>query len=172
MPWEDFSVDPRDPAAESLRASDRDRELVLGVLAEAYADGRLNREEYDERAEVVRKTRTLGELPPAVADLVLQTPPGGDGLARASAAELDVPALRAYESTRREALSGLVVITVVLSGIWYVVTGAGFYWPIFVVLAAAANLLRVLLHKRDIIERERRRLERLRQERLEAPEDT
>ena len=172
MPWGDFSVDPRDPAAESLRASDRDRELVLGVLAEAYADGRLNREEYDERAEVVRKTRTLGELPPAVADLVLQTPPGGDGLARASAAELDVPALRAYEATRREALSGLVVITVVLSGIWYVVTGAGFYWPIFVVLAAAANLLRVLLHKRDIIERERRRLERLRQERLEAPEDT
>jgi len=52
------------------------------------------------------------------------------------------------------------------------VTGAGFYWPIFVVLAAGANLLRVLLHKRDIIERERRRLERRRQERLEAPGDT
>lgn len=172
MPWEDFSVDPRDPATESLRASDRDRELVLGVLAEAYADGRLNREEYDERAEAVRNTRTLGELPPTVADLVLQTPPRGDELARASSEQLHEHALRAYEATRREALSGLVVITVVLSGIWYVVTGAGFYWPIFVVLAAGANLLRVLLHKGDIVERERRRLERRRQERLEASGDT
>lgn len=172
MPWEDFSVDPRDPATESLRASDRDRELVLGVLAEAYADGRLNREEYDERAEAVRNTRTLGELPPTVADLVPQTPPRGDELARASSAQLHEHALRAYEATRREALSGLVVITVVLSGIWYVVTGAGFYWPIFVVLAAGANLLRVLLHKGDIVERERRRLERRRQARLEASGDT
>lgn len=172
MPWEDFSVDPRDPATESLRASDRDRELVLGVLAEAYADGRLNREEYDERAEAVRNARTLGELPPTVADLVLQTPPRGDELARASSAQLHEHALRAYEATRREALSGLVVITVVLSGIWYVVTGAGFYWPIFVVLAAGANLLRVLLHKGDIVERERRRLERRRQARLEASGDT
>ena len=97
--------------------------------------------------------------------------PRGDSLARASAAELDVPALRAYEATRREAFSGLVVITVVLSGIWYVVTGAGFYWPIFVVLAAGANLLRVL-HKRDIVEPERRHPERRRPERLEAPGDT
>lgn len=169
MPWGDFSADPRDPAAASLRASDRDRAVVLGLLAESYADGRLNREEYDERVAVVSSARTLGELPPTVADLVPQTASRGDALARASTEELHERALRAYAASRRDAFSGLLMITGVLSVIWFVVSGDGFYWPIFVVLAAGANLLRVMVHKRDIVEQEQRRLERRQSKSLEPP---
>ena len=50
VPGRDFTEDPRRPDAAALRASDRDRDVVLGVLAEGYADGRLTKEEYDERA--------------------------------------------------------------------------------------------------------------------------
>src|SRR6187397_2068017 len=44
--WASFQHDPRDPAVAPLRASDADRNLVHGVLTEAFADGRLDREEY------------------------------------------------------------------------------------------------------------------------------
>ncbi len=47
--WASFQHDPRDPAAAPLRASDADRNVVHGLLTEAFADGRLDREEYDER---------------------------------------------------------------------------------------------------------------------------
>jgi len=160
VPWRDFSADPRDPAAASLRASDRDRDIVLGVLAESYADGRLDRQEYDERVEVVSRARTLGELPSALADLVPPTPSIRDAGGWMSAEELDQRALHAYQKSRREAFSSLVVLTVVLSGIWFVLSAGHFYWPIFVVAVAAANLLRLLLHKQDVIEKERRRLAR------------
>lgn len=162
MPWGDFSADPRDATTASLRASDRDRDVVLGVLAEAYADGRLARDEYDERADRATRARTLGELPPIIADLVPQTVPRkADELAVASAEEPHERAVRAYESSRRHALSGLVVTTVTLTAIWLVLSGpGGFYWPVFVIAAGLANLLRVLLNKQDLIDEEQRRLER------------
>lgn len=170
MPWAEFSADPRDPATSSLRASDRDREVVLRVLAESYADGRLTREEYDERADVAGRTRTLGELPTLVGDLVRQAPPvPSHSLALATPEELHRQAVEAYQASRRRALSGLVSTTLVLTAVWFVLSGDGFYWPIFVVLAASANLLRVLLNRRDLIEEERRRLERKQRKRLESP---
>lgn len=46
--WGSFAHDPREPAVAPLRASDADREVIHGVLAEAFADGRLDRSEYDE----------------------------------------------------------------------------------------------------------------------------
>ena len=47
--WSGFALDPRDPAHAGLRASDADRERIQRVLADAFADGRLDREEHDER---------------------------------------------------------------------------------------------------------------------------
>lgn len=48
MPWGDFSADPRDATTAPLRASDRDRDV--------------------ERADRATRARTLGELPPIIAD--------------------------------------------------------------------------------------------------------
>ena len=72
--WASFQHDPRDPAVASLRAADADRDIVHNVLTEAFADGRLDREEYDERTAATMQARTLGQLPPLVADLERHLP--------------------------------------------------------------------------------------------------
>ena len=54
-----------------LRASDADRELVITLLGEAAADGRLTLEEHAERSERALAARTLGELTRLTADLTL-----------------------------------------------------------------------------------------------------
>ena len=68
--------EPTDPVTDALRmrASDADREKVAGVLRDAYADGRLNHAEYDERLTEVYKAATYGDLIPVMRDLPV--PPG------------------------------------------------------------------------------------------------
>ena len=61
--WDEFEFDPRSPQYGPLRASDADRDVVHRLLGGAYADGRINREEFDERSEAVLGARTLAELP-------------------------------------------------------------------------------------------------------------
>src|SRR5215831_2401694 len=68
--WESFRLDPRQAGHASMRASDADRELVRAVLADAYGDGRLTREEYDDRLNTLYGSLTLGELPSLVAGLM------------------------------------------------------------------------------------------------------
>jgi hypothetical protein len=81
--WASFRLDPRRPEHASMRASDADREIVRVMLADAYADGRLTHEEYDDRLNTLYGSRTLGQVPSLVTDLV---PP--DGLPMASAPRL------------------------------------------------------------------------------------
>jgi hypothetical protein len=57
-----------DPHA-ALRASDRDRDRVAETLAQAFAEGRLDADEYRERLDVVYGARTLGELETQTRDL-------------------------------------------------------------------------------------------------------
>jgi hypothetical protein len=52
-----------------IRASDQDRESAVELLGEAYAAGRLNREELDERAAAAYSAKTWGELRDLTADL-------------------------------------------------------------------------------------------------------
>ena len=74
--WKQFDHDPRIPANTTMRASDRDRAVIETVLADAFAEGRLTRSEYDERAEAAMTSRTLGELLPLVDDLPVARAPG------------------------------------------------------------------------------------------------
>ena len=57
-------------AGGSLRASDADRDQVAALLSAAYAEGRLTRDEHDERLEQVLAARTFDDLIPLTADLV------------------------------------------------------------------------------------------------------
>ena len=57
-----------------LRASDADRAQVSTLLSTAYAEGRLTREEHDERLEQVLRARTFDDLVPLTADLVPTAP--------------------------------------------------------------------------------------------------
>jgi hypothetical protein len=52
-----------------LRASDAERENALRALAAHYADGRLDRSEFDERADTALAARTQPELRALFADL-------------------------------------------------------------------------------------------------------
>ena len=57
-------------AGGNLRASDADREQVATVLSTAYAEGRITREEHDERLDQVMRARTFDDLVPITTDLV------------------------------------------------------------------------------------------------------
>jgi Domain of unknown function (DUF1707) len=54
-----------------IRASDQDRQSAVELLSEAYAVGRLRREELDERAALAYSATTWGELRDLTADLPL-----------------------------------------------------------------------------------------------------
>ena len=75
-----------------MRAADADRDRVAEVLAVAYSEGRLSREEYDGRLENAFSARTYADLDQLVTDLPVAratavTPVAGtNGLAIASLA--------------------------------------------------------------------------------------
>src|SRR5258708_8661313 len=54
-----------------LRASTADRERAIDVLKAAFAEGRLTKDEYDERTGKVYGSLTYGELGPLVSHLPL-----------------------------------------------------------------------------------------------------
>lgn len=156
-PWTGFPLDPRLPANAELRAADADRDRVHQVLASAYAEGRLTRPEFDERTDGVARSRTLGELPAFILDLV-----PGTGTARAAqVGDLRAQAVAAYRKNLREAWWGLLSASVICWVIWGVTSFPdGFQWPWFVVLGTGVNLARTRFMKAESIESEIQRLER------------
>ena len=68
-----MTIEPgHDPAARGyghLRASTGDRERAIDVLKAAFAEGRLDRDEFDERVGGVQQSRTYAELGALTADL-------------------------------------------------------------------------------------------------------
>jgi hypothetical protein len=58
-------------AGGNVRASDADREQVATVLNTAYAEGRLSREEHDERLNQLLAAKTFDDLIPITHDLVV-----------------------------------------------------------------------------------------------------
>ena len=168
--WASFQHDPRDPAVAALRASDADRDIVHGILTEAFADGRLDREEYDERATATLQARTLGALPPLVGDLVPDRPllPAKVPLTAATSSELQQRAELKWRGDRREAFLGFIGSALVTWTIWAVVMFGEFPWPLFVNAFALMNLVRVAASRTEIVASEVRRLERKRAKELEA----
>jgi hypothetical protein len=152
--WRQFDHDPRSPANRSIRASDRDRAVIESVLADAFAEGRITRSEYDERTEAALSSRTLGELVPLVEDLpVARTPRPGAG-------DIRQQAVRKWQADRREALLGLIGLSALLWTIWAVTMWGEFPWPLFPMGFALMNLARIVVNKRDIIDEHARRLEK------------
>ena len=78
-----------------MRAADVDRDRIAGILGTAYSEGRLSRQEYDDRLDSALSARTYADLARVVADLpvaqpaapvpaTVTTPAGTNGLAIAS----------------------------------------------------------------------------------------
>ena len=69
----DALPEPRDVgpiAGGDMRVSDRDRDLVTQVLTTAYSDGRLTKDELDDRIETAMQAKTFDDLTPLTRDLV------------------------------------------------------------------------------------------------------
>lgn len=58
------------PQPGGMRASDADRNLVADLLTAAYSEGRITREELDERLSATMAAKTFDDLAPLTADLV------------------------------------------------------------------------------------------------------
>jgi hypothetical protein len=72
--YPDTTLEPVDVgpiAGGNLRASDADRERVATVLSTAYAEGRLTREEHDERLDQLLRAKTFDDLVTITHDLVV-----------------------------------------------------------------------------------------------------
>jgi hypothetical protein len=160
--WDAFAFDPRSAQYGGLRASDADREVVHGALGSAYADGRLTREEFDQRSDAVLRARTLAELPVLIQDLVPDPgPPGRLPVVAGDAAALEARAVAAYERDRREAAWGFVSASIACWVIWWVTSaGGGFPWPVFVMLGTGLHVLRLLVMRDNEVQERRKRLER------------
>lgn len=163
--WRQFDHDPRSPANAGIRASDRDRAVVEAVLADAFAEGCLTRDEYDERTETALASRTLGELVPLIGDL-----PVGP-TRRSGSGDLRDQAVRMWEADRREALLGLIGLSALLWTIWAVTMWGGFPWPLFPMGFALMNLVRIVVNKRDVIEEHTRKLEKKERKELQQGDD-
>lgn len=173
-PWSDFSRDPRRAEHASLRAGDADRDVVARVLGDAYADGRIDAEELDDRTTRLHAARTLGELPSFLDDLVPATPAPAASLAPQA---IEQRAVEKWRRERREALWGLLSVSAIVWTIWLVGSWGPdgfdpyFPWPAFVTLAALLNLGRTQLQRDDTIADERRRLEKKERKALERKPD-
>jgi hypothetical protein len=121
---------------EDMRAGDADREQVLERLRAAQAEGRLDIEEFDERARAALAALTYGELAALTADL-----PGGPPVPR----PLGAPAPRPVTSPSAPSRSGPDVrgaaavwagVSVTMLVIWSVVGiatgGFGHPWWVWV----------------------------------------
>jgi hypothetical protein len=59
---------------DALRISDADRAQALDLLSQQYAEGRLDKDEFDERSDAVWSAKTQGDLAPVFADLPWRSP--------------------------------------------------------------------------------------------------
>jgi hypothetical protein len=72
-----------------LRASDRDRDQVAEVLNTAFAEGRLGREEYDERLDQLLRAKTFNDLVGLTRDLVVVGTPAPVAAPQPTSYQLD-----------------------------------------------------------------------------------
>jgi Domain of unknown function (DUF1707) len=174
--WSSFSHDPRDRRYAALRASDHDRTVVQTVLDEAYADGRLDRAEYDERSRRVGGLRLLGDVDSLLSDLVARRPAApGRSLVHASDRDLERLAQRTWQTKRREAVFSFLGASLVTTAIWFATSFSDghfdpyFFWPGFVIVFSLLHLVRTASSRREIVENEVRRLEKKRDKEQRKP---
>jgi hypothetical protein len=65
-------------ASDHIRASDHDRDAVVAMLRDAFSEGRLTLDEFQDRMAVAYAGRTWGDLRKLTADLPVQPSLGAD----------------------------------------------------------------------------------------------
>jgi hypothetical protein len=124
------------PEPPDVRVSDAERERAVADLREHFAAGRLTDDELSERVSAAYAARTAGELATVRADL-----PALPATRAEAQAEL---AARRSELQRRllQQTGGALGPFAICTVIWAASGADGFFWPIFVALAALIPLVR------------------------------
>lgn len=132
---------PVDP--DAMRAANADRERVVAQLNIAFAEGRLEVGELDERVAAAYAAKTMGELTPLTVDLpaagTVQRAPGpGEVPQRVGGG---VPARRGDRADAVRALAGITGVFLLNVVIWGVVSlaseGAIYFWPVWILIPVA-----------------------------------
>jgi hypothetical protein len=165
--WRRFEHDPRDPAYAAMRASDRDRAVVHDALAEAYGEGRIDRDELDERMSQVDEAKTYADLVPPLNDLTVDA--AVPAVTVSTRPALERQARGYYTEKRGEAIMGFLIPNLICWAIWFFLGADDFMWPIFVLIPTAGNLVRVLSSKQSIIDGRMEKLERKQAKARELP---
>ncbi|MDO8188016.1 DUF1707 domain-containing protein [Conexibacter sp. JD483] len=116
-----------------LRASDAERERTVTQLRDHFSSGRISEQELDERSDAAYAARTVGELTALVADLpALPAPPPRPGHDPER------------EAARKRVLykSGTAAITILICVVIWAASGAGYFWPVWVMLGTGIFALR------------------------------
>lgn len=168
--WSRFTVDPRVADRAQVRASDADRDVVAAVLADAYAEGRLDSTEYNERLEQAMTVKRVGEVVPLLSDIVVSR---GHG-AVAPADDVAVPATRRGDALGAT-IKAWVAVTLIVNLVWLFTSLSHghplYYWPMWPMLGTAIPVIMTLMFSgSDHPERDRRRAERGEQRRVERAE--
>lgn len=165
--WDEFEHDPRRAENSALRAADKDRDVVRRALTDAYAEGRLDRDELDARTDDVLAARTLGELPSLLGDLVPISGP------TRSPAQRHDQAVAEYRKDRKDALWTFLSVSVLCWVIWLATSWDSgnldpyFPWPLFAMLGTGINLGRTVFMRDEMITNNERSLERKERKALE-----
>lgn len=140
--WERFSADPRTASGAELRAGTADRDLVAELLADAYAAGRLDDQEYRARLDQAMEIRTLGQVLPLLRDLV----PAKSRLPKA-----DRPPGR--QNTLKAVWGSFAVVAIITNLVWLLVSltsgGLGYYWPMWPMAAMLIPVIVMFLFPGD-----------------------
>jgi hypothetical protein len=132
------TTDPR-----LIRASDQDRDRTANVLREHHAVGRLDAEEFNERLDKAFEAKTMGDLEALTADLPAVDPyplptstlsrhhPSGDLPAAAVLGAMSRGHGR-FSPAWQAAWGSWLGAAILLIVIW-MLTGAGYPWPLWVI---------------------------------------
>jgi hypothetical protein len=102
-----------------IRASDQERESVVDVLRDAFTDGRLTFDEFEERTAAAYAAKTWAELRELTADLPAQPRLGADLNHRPQAARVP-PAVRPRRAGRGRAFDRVLPVLFV----WILISAA------------------------------------------------
>jgi hypothetical protein len=97
-------------AGGNLRASDTDRDKVATVLSTAYAEGRITREEHDERLDAVMRAKTFDDLVPITNDLVPLGATAPTPAPSTAPAEMATPTTFTVDTSRDSGADQLIAI--------------------------------------------------------------
>lgn len=126
-----------------MRVSDADRERVCALLREAFAEGRVTNEEFQERTAAALAAKTEADLVPLTSDL--PTPGSGSGVGPSSAPVVRSP----HRRELRRIWTAWASMAVLLNAVWLltVITSDSFpgYWPVWPLgLTGALAVVRTL----------------------------